>query len=147
MNPDIFFEVGFEIRIIVVNIDLVHQIANFRNLNGTIVRMSTLAPGGRIIESIQQAEIETLMRKWHRSSGSNFVLTEVLSGEQLDRIDLFDRLQLEQVIRICRDSKSLSDAGRTLFSVSRMKNSRSNDADCLKKYLEKFDLSWHRVIR
>jgi len=58
---------------------------------------------------------------------------------------LFDALQLEAVIRVCRRSKSLSDAGRALYGVSREAKSKPNDADRLKKYLARFDLDWDQV--
>jgi transcriptional regulatory protein RtcR len=57
-------------------------------------------------------------------------------------LDLFDALQLQAVIKVCRQSKSLSDAGRKLFAVSRNAKRQPNDADRLKKYLARFDLSW-----
>ena len=45
-------------------------------------------------------------------------LTDLL-GEAAGRLDLFDRAQLAAVIGVCRESASLSDAGRKLFAVSR----------------------------
>ena len=62
-------------------------------------------------------------------------------------IDPFDRVQLEFVIKTCRESKTLSDAGRKLFSVSRVKRSVTNDADRLKKYLKRFDLTWDDLTK
>jgi transcriptional regulatory protein RtcR len=49
---------------------------------------------------------------------------------------------LIETIRICRISRSLSEAGRLLFSVSRTKRSSANDADRLRKYLARFGLDW-----
>jgi transcriptional regulatory protein RtcR len=46
------------------------------------------------------------------------------------------------VVAVCRQSKSLSDAGRKLFGVSRAAKSKPNDADRLKKYLARFGLTW-----
>jgi transcriptional regulatory protein RtcR len=63
-------------------------------------------------------------------------------GVRAADIDLFDRVQLAKVIDICRTSSSLSDAGRTLFAVSRANKKQPNDADRLRKYLARFDLSW-----
>jgi transcriptional regulatory protein RtcR len=45
-------------------------------------------------------------------------------------------------VQVCRESKSLSDAGRTLFAVSRTAKRQPNDADRLKKYLARFGLTW-----
>jgi transcriptional regulatory protein RtcR len=39
----------------------------------------------------------------------------------------------------------LSDAGRKLFNVSREQRSVINDADRLRKYLQKYGLSWEAV--
>ncbi len=65
----------------------------------------------------------------------------------LDRseIDPFDWAQLEFVLRACKESKSLSEADRKLFAVSRTKRSVTNDADRLKKDLARFGLSWEKV--
>ena len=57
-------------------------------------------------------------------------------------IDPFDRIQLAHVINVCRRSRSLSENGRTLFAASLAKRASSNDADRLRKYLQRFDLSW-----
>jgi transcriptional regulatory protein RtcR len=65
---------------------------------------------------------------------------------QAAAIDPFDRIQLAHVITICRRSRSLSEAGRTLFVASLAKRASSNDADQLRKYLQRFDLSW-RALR
>jgi transcriptional regulatory protein RtcR len=69
-------------------------------------------------------------------------LEELLGAEALAGLDQFDALQLEAVVRVCRQSKSLSDAGRRLFAVSRGAKRQPNDADRLKKYLARFGLSW-----
>ena len=41
----------------------------------------------------------------------------------------------------------LSDAGRKLFQASRVNKQSANDADRLRKYLQRFGLDWHRVAR
>lgn len=60
-------------------------------------------------------------------------------------IDLFDRQQLETVLEVCRRSESLSQAGRELFAVSRLKKANPNDADRLRKYLARFGFSWETI--
>jgi transcriptional regulatory protein RtcR len=52
---------------------------------------------------------------------------------------------LAEVIRVCLNAKSLSAAGRELFQVSRQAKQKPNDADRLRKYLAKFDLSWQQL--
>ena len=46
---------------------------------------------------------------------------------------------------ICRRSRSLSEAGRSLFSASRARRASANDADRLRKYLQRYDLSWAQL--
>jgi len=72
-------------------------------------------------------------------------LVDLLDREKLAAIDLFDRVQLAEVIRVCRNSDSLSAAGRTLFAASRAAKSHPNDADRLRKYLARFDLAWNEI--
>ena len=120
---------------------------NFRDLNAAVARMGTLAQGARISVEIVREEIQRLKDSWsvEEFPTSNSVLADVLSGEELERLDLFDRLQLERVIEVCRRSRSMSEAGRNLFHVSRSKKSSPNDADRLRKYLARFDLDWSRL--
>ena len=121
--------------------------ANFRDLNGAITRMSTLAPGGRINKSIVEAEIERLRYSWSAGDTDPVmnILVDVMGKEAYENLDLFDRIQLKEVITVCRKSKSLSDAGRKLFAASRKQKKIANDADRLKKYLARFNLSWSDV--
>ena len=66
-------------------------------------------------------------------------------AQALAGMDLFDRLQLQAVLGVCRQARSLSEAGRQLFDQSRTQRSVVNDADRLRKYLHKHGLSWERV--
>ncbi|MEI9866362.1 MAG: hypothetical protein WDN00_17765 [Limisphaerales bacterium] len=70
------------------------------------------------------------------------LLAEVLSDKAKDKLDLFDQAQLAFVIRVCRESAALSDAGRKLFAATREHRKTANDADRLRKYLARFDLDW-----
>ena len=63
-----------------------------------------------------------------------------------EELDLFDRIQLREVVQICRDSRNLSDAGRKLFGTSRDRKTTTNDADRLRKYLARFNLHWQGII-
>ncbi len=120
---------------------------NFRDLNGAVVRMATLAPGGRItIESVTE-EIERLRRGWRSGPAAEDAdLIEQLIGKaKAASLDLFDREQLMSVIKACRASRSLSQAGRALFSTSRARKKNVNDADRLRKYLARFGLDWRQL--
>ena len=73
------------------------------------------------------------------------LLGPLLGPEGLNTLDRFDRAQLAEVVRVCRQSRSLSEAGRTLFAASRSRRASVNDADRLRKYLARFGLSWFAV--
>ncbi len=120
---------------------------NFRDLNGAIIRMATLAEGGRISVEVVNEEIERLQQAWKipGTSAPLSCLNNLLQPEELDGLDLFDRMQLENVINVCREARSLSDAGRRLFHSSRDRKQTANDADRLRKYLLRFGLDWSRV--
>lgn len=78
--------------------------------------MATFATSGRITLDTVEDEINRLRYNWQESRPST--LTALL-GAEAENIDLFDRMQLEHVIAICRRAKSLSAAGRELFDISR----------------------------
>lgn len=121
--------------------------ANFRDLNAAIVRMATLAPGGRISEDEVTVEIERLQRGWRVDgpTSSRDRVATVLGAEAADALDRFDRVQLDDVLAVCARSRTASDAGRTLFAVSRTRRKQTNDADRLRKYLRRFELDWATV--
>jgi transcriptional regulatory protein RtcR len=121
-------------------------LGNFRDLNGAIARMATMAPSGRITQKVVEREIERLKRSWDEldipTQGSDSRVLHALLGEKLAKIDEFDRVQLAHVVQVCIESHSLSAAGRRLFAVSRDKRTVPNDADRLRKYLARFGLEW-----
>lgn len=126
-------------------------IGNFRDLSAAVTRMATLADAGRITDVIVTDEVRRLQRLWQHHAktsvpDSTVELSDVLSRESLEQMDLFDALQLQAVIAVCRSSRSLSDAGRKLYAASRSSKVKPNDADRLKKYLAKFELDWERVL-
>ncbi|MEG3181392.1 RNA repair transcriptional activator RtcR [Sphingomonas sp. LT1P40] len=119
---------------------------NFRDLAASVTRMATLSPKGRIDLECVEAEIVRLKRLWSGQVDDGAgVLAEMLSEVALADIDPFDRVQLAETIRVCRASRSLSEAGRTLFAASRTRRSTANDADRLRKYLARFGLDWNGV--
>src|SRR5580698_7321118 len=76
---------------------------NFRELNGAVTRMATLAHGGRIAVETAQEEITRLKNVWeepHREPDDDGLLS-VLSQAALEQIDLFDRVQLGRVVELC----------------------------------------------
>jgi len=122
-------------------------LANFRDLGASVTRMGTLAHSGRITEAIVMEEIERLKGRWRRDE-PNADATEIaglIGRERLEDIDLFDQAQLATVIRVCRQSRSMSEAGRKLFAVSRLAKASNNDTDRLKKYLVRYGLGWSDI--
>lgn len=106
--------------------------------------MATLAQAGRIQVPAVDEEIGRLRRLWNPRSERADALQSLL-GERLADIDRFDEVQLREVVEICWRSRSLSEAGRTLFAASRRRRNSTNDADRLRKYLARFDLSWENL--
>ncbi len=125
-------------------------LGNFRDLNAAVTRMATLAPRGRIrVEEVEE-EIERLRENWRRpgEEGCGVVevdLERVLAREVVDGLDPFDRVQLEYVVGVCGRARTLSDAGREIFAVSRARRAVTNDADRLKKYLARFGVTFGGV--
>jgi transcriptional regulatory protein RtcR len=129
---------------------------NFRDLAASVTRLCTLAEGGRIAVPLVEAELQRLRWLWQMNQAPDDVarladdavdLADLLSADALGQLDLFDKLQLLAVVRVCRASRTLSEAGRTLFDRSRTQRSVVNDADRLRKYLQKFGLRWEQVSR
>jgi transcriptional regulatory protein RtcR len=104
--------------------------------------MATFSPNGRIDLACVDKEVARLNRLWAAQGAVDDGLARILGAEALADIDPFDRVQLAETVRVCRASKSLSDAGRTLFAASRAKRTSANDADRLRKYLARFGLDW-----
>ena len=122
---------------------------NFRDLSAAVTRMATLSEAGRITDNVAADEIKRLKRLWQpqesQVGGSEVDLAAIMGDEAATQLDLFDALQLQSVIEVCRQSNSLSDAGRKLYAVSREAKAKPNDADRLKKFLARFALDWDTV--
>ncbi|MBL8227605.1 MAG: sigma 54-interacting transcriptional regulator [Bryobacterales bacterium] len=123
---------------------------NFRDLGAAVSRMATFAEGGRIHLEIVREEIRRLEQSWvgpaEAGQGNrDRTLDAFFSPVEIDALDLFDRVQLEEAIRVCSKSRTLSEAGRILFEASRKRKNSLNDADRLRKYLARFGLTWDRL--
>ncbi len=125
-------------------------LGNFRDLSGAVMRMATLAPSGRIGIPQVESEITRLTQSWSRATPQNTLQTPQpisLSTFNIDESahDLFDLLQLKSVLTTCQSITSISEAGRILFSQSRQKRLSTNDADRLKKYLARYNITWQDI--
>ncbi len=130
---------------------------NFRDLSASVTRLATLADSGRIGLPLVEAEMARLRWLWQPASDARNglapaagavgrdELAALLGEEAVESLDLFDQLQLVAVLQVCRQSRTLSDAGRMLFQASRTQRTVVNDADRLRKYLVRFGLDWERV--
>ncbi|MCT6717584.1 RNA repair transcriptional activator RtcR [Acidovorax sp. K2F] len=130
---------------------------NFRDLSASVTRLATLADSGRIGLPLVEAEIARLRWLWQPASDARNGLASatgtvgrdelaaLLGDEAVESMDIFDQLQLAAVLQVCRQSRTLSDAGRLLFQASRTQRTVVNDADRLRKYLVRFGLDWDRV--
>jgi transcriptional regulatory protein RtcR len=125
---------------------------NFRDFGASLRRMATLCDGGRISVSEVDDEIGRLRALWgvERATATEApepdgLLDRLLDGARLSGLDRFDRIQLEEVVRVCRTARSLSEAGRALFAASRTARATTNDADRLRKYLAKYGLTLQAI--
>jgi transcriptional regulatory protein RtcR len=106
--------------------------------------MSTLAPGGRITKEVVQEEISRLKVMWRSTETDiyNKLLNEVIGADRAEQLDRFEKVQLADVLKVCKESKSISEAGRKVFAISRTKKRKANDADRLRKYLSRYNIKW-----
>jgi transcriptional regulatory protein RtcR len=123
---------------------------NFRDLSASVTRMATLSRGDRITVDVVEEELERLRSSWRHAGGGadeqpDDEGLEALLGSSLGELDRFDRVQLLDVVRVCRRANSLSEAGRVLFAKSRSRKRSSNDADRLRKYLGRFGLEFRAL--
>ena len=119
---------------------------NFRDLRAALTRMATLAPGGRISRQVVAGEIERLSGSWNQADpSSSEQLIALLGAERVEQIDLFDRVQLGTVVEVCRNARSMSEAGRRLFAATRARRTSVNDSDRVRKYLHRYGLDWSAV--
>ena len=122
--------------------------SNFRDLNASIKRMVTLSEAGRINEQNVQHEIGRLSSRWKNGnqSLSQIDLSSIMTAEKLEKMDRFDQMQLINVITVCRNSRSLAEAGRVLFNVSRKDKASTNDSHRLRTYLKKYNLDFKSLL-
>jgi transcriptional regulatory protein RtcR len=120
---------------------------NFRDLRRAIDRMATFATTGRITTEIVEDEIRRLQEEWmDPGKKSDTGLLELLmSREKLESLDMFVKIQLKGVIKVCLKCRNISEAGRNLYSQSRTQKSSSNDSDRLRKYLDRYDIEWQQI--
>ena len=70
------------------------------------------------------------------------MIQEIIGPDRTGELDRFEKVQLADVLKVCQDSNSLSEAGRKVFAISRTKKRKANDADRLRKYLSRYNIKW-----
>ncbi len=140
---------------------------NGHDLRSSATRLATLAEIGKkdsekiLTVTVEMAteEISRLKTLWAgetpvvrtvaESSGTALedarFARQVLGAERWATLDRFSRVQLADALAVCRKTENISEAGRVLFSSSRLEKKTSNDADRLRKYLLKFGISMSDV--
>jgi len=121
---------------------------NFRDLNASVIRMATLCEGGRITTEIVRNEIQTLHYRWGIELEDDTplsMLAGLVSAETLQTLDYIEKIQLDAVVRVCRQCQSAAEAGRRLYDVSRLQKSSSNDSHRLGVFLKKYGLSFDTI--
>jgi transcriptional regulatory protein RtcR len=126
---------------------------NFRELAATVERLATLADDGRVDVDLVDLECARLRRGWGTGptptadDDPDDLVARALGAGAAAGLDRFDRVQLEDVLRVCAASPSASAAGRVLFARSRAQKTSHNDADRLRKYLAGFGLAFATLPR
>ena len=120
---------------------------NFRDLNAMVVRMATLADGGRITAELVDDEIARMEENAPPAAHADMAtgsadLEALLGADCRNRYDDFDLVQLAHVVEVCRASDSAADAARKLYAVSLKTKTSTNHTDRLSKYLGRFGLKF-----
>ncbi len=129
---------------------------NFRTFSAAVQRMATFAVNGGIDSSVVAREVDMLRQRWSADredsaqsaphAAERFPLQRRLEAAGLiapvEECDLFDAVQLEEVLAVCAAASSRSEAGQKLFAVSRLARGRQDDTSRLNKYLKSRGLSW-----
>jgi len=122
--------------------------ANFRDLSASVTRMGTFASSGRISTELVKHEIARLNAHWQGSAQQTQTtryLATFFTATALAELDYIEQIQLEAVLATCMRSKNVSEASRSLFNVSRTHKKSTNDADRLRKYLAKYNITWQQI--
>ncbi len=118
---------------------------NFRDLAASVLRMATLAEGGRITAEDVALEVQVLgggVPDRPTTEHGPLARVSLVLGERRSQFDRFELVQLEEVLAVVSRTESMAQAGRELFAVSRLRKRSSNDSDRLRKYLAGFGLEF-----
>jgi transcriptional regulatory protein RtcR len=117
---------------------------SLEDLHRSLSRLAINSADEGITAEMVKAEFERLHEEWAEEVCEDPLL-QMVPPEKRYELDLFQKTQLLEVVRICMRSRSLSEAGRRLFASSRARKKSVNDADRLRKYLQRFGLEWKNI--
>lgn len=122
---------------------------NFRDFHASVQRLAAHSIDGHITEDIVEKEIKHLRlswKRWENKGGDSLELcNRFLQYDVLNRLDTFELMQLEGVLKLCLRCKNMAEAGRLLFNKSRMERKSINDSHRLRSYLQKYGISWKEL--
>lgn len=128
--------------------------SNFREFSAAVTRMATLAlESGLISNQIVDREIAKLRSRWARSvldtdssrpssETLGVELEQLLGAERLSQLCQFDRTVLEHVLSVCRECRTLAEAGRRLFGA----DGANNPTDRIRKLLLRYELNPSSIL-
>lgn len=125
-------------------------VGNFREYFGSVLAMAMDVQATGVITLREvQGEIAVLRKRWSRgglATMPSHAAVNALLPPRLQRIDLFDKVSLVQMIRACEASATLADAGRILFDVTSRDLKRPAAAgDRLRKALKAHALTFEQI--
>jgi transcriptional regulatory protein RtcR len=123
--------------------------ANFRDLNASITRMGTLADGGRITTAVVDDEISRLKLKWntvsHSHGSPSSTIDRILGTGSSQLMDYYEQIKLASILEVCKNSRTMAEAGRKLFNISRDTKKSNNDSHRVKQLLEKYRIKFEDI--
>lgn len=120
---------------------------NFRDLSASVVRMATLSDTGIINELNVSEEIERLRKSWQENTkGENAnPLESLVSQNKLRDMSKFDKLILDNVVKVCLNNESATSAAKELYSNEEGVISIQNPLSRLTNYLNKYELNFKKI--
>lgn len=117
---------------------------NFRELHSSVLRMSTLADGGRIVLEDAEMEVSRLSRGPRKVIDTLELVDKVL-GARANDFDAPDLAALEVILRAVSAASTQAEAGRAIFTANKDAKAAPNFSDRAKKTLARYDLTFDGV--
>jgi transcriptional regulatory protein RtcR len=117
---------------------------SLEDLHRSLGRLALESGEDGITIDMVKLEFDRLNEEWAEEVCEDPML-RIVPEEMRYQLDQFQKTQLIEVLRVCMRSRSLSEAGRRLFASSRARKKSVNDADRLRKYLQRFGLEWKQI--